>query len=344
MIRSKSSTARPSVSRRRTLVAAIALGMASFGAPALSADLVPVTLRVDVFFYGAHVPLLAGIVDGTYEKHGLKVTAQPGRGSATTLQTVANRSDDFGFADGGTLVRLSVQGLKVKQVVGMLQKNPMLIMTKKASGLTNPKDLNGKTGGFTPGSSPEQIFPALAAITGVDLNSIKKISADIPTRDSAFLSGQTDFSFGYTVTQLPLLQERCNCELNAIRYSDYGINSISNGIVASEALIAEKPDVVRRFAAATVESIEKAVKDPKTAVDGFFKYAEGKTQLSRNVVGKQWEETMKILKSDNTRDLAYGRMAEKDWKDTIDLLVKYAELPEGKVAPSTVFTNQFLPK
>lgn len=344
MIRSKSNTACQSVSRRRTLLAAIALSMASFTAPAFSADLVPVTLRVDVFFYGSHVPLLAGIVDGTYEKHGLKVTAQPGRGSATTLQTVANRSDDFGFADGGTLVRLTVQGLKVKQVVGMLQKNPMLIMTKKASGLTNPKDLNGKTGGFTPGSSPEQIVPALAAITGMDLNSIKKISADIPTRDNAFLSGQTDFSFGYTVTQLPLLQERCNCELNAIRYSDYGINAISNGIVASDALIAAKPDVVRRFAAATVESIEKAVKDPKTAVDGFFKYAEGKTQLSRNVVSKQWEETIKILKSDNTKDLPYGRMAEKDWKDTIDLLVKYAELPEGKVAPSMVFTNQFLPK
>jgi NitT/TauT family transport system substrate-binding protein len=329
---------------RYVLVAAFALGLTTAASLGSSAELIPVTLRVDVFFYGSHVPLLAGIADGTYEKHGLKVTAQPGRGSATTLQTVANRSDDFGFADGGTLVRLATQGLRAKMVVGMLQKSPMIIMTKQSSGLKSPKDLNGKTGGFTAGSAPEQILPALASKTGIDLNTIKRISSDIPTRDNMFLSGQTDFSFGYTTAQLPLLQERCKCEVRVIHYSDYGITALSNGIVVSDGLIAEKPDVVQRFAAATVESIEKAVKDPAKAVEGFFKYAEGKTQLSRNVVSKQWEETIKILKTDATKNLAYGQMAESDWKETIDLLVKYAEVPEGKIAPALVYTNRFVAK
>lgn len=332
----------PATARRRALAAAAALGLLTLVLPVSAADPIAVTLRVDVFFYGSHVPLLAGIADGTYEKHGLKVTAQPGRGSATTIQTVANRSDDFGFADGGTLVRLVTQGLRAKVVVGMLQKSPMIIMTKQASGLKTPKDLNGKTGGFTPGSAPEQILPALAGKTGMDLNSIKRVSADIPTRDNMFLAGQTDFSFGYTTAQLPLLQERCKCELNVIRYSDYGITALSNGIVVSDGLLAEKPEVVRRFVVATVESIEKAVKDPKTAVDGFFKYAEGKTQLSRNVVSTQWEETIKILKTEASQSMGYGRMAESDWKETIDLLVKYAEVPEGKVTPAMVHTNRFL--
>jgi NitT/TauT family transport system substrate-binding protein len=325
-------------------VMAAALTLFANASWAAAAELVPVTLRVDVFFYGSHVPLLAGIADGTYEKHGLKVTAQPGRGSATTIQTVANRSDDFGFADSGTLVRLATQGLRAKVVIGMLQKSPMIIMTKQASGLKTPRDLNGRTGGFTPGSAPEQILPALAGKTGIDLNSIKKVSADIPTRDNIFLAGQTDFSFGYTTAQLPLLQERCKCELNVIRYSDYGITALSNGIVVSDSMLAEKPDVVRRFVAATVESIAKAVKDPQTAVDGFFKYAEGKTQLSRNVVTTQWAETIKILKTDASQNMGYGQMAESDWKETIDLLVRYADLPEGKVTPAMVYTNRFLSK
>src|ERR1051325_69847 len=120
---------------RRCALAAAALGLLTSALSAFAADPVPVSLRVDVFFYGAHVPLLAGIADGTYEKHGLKVNAQPGRGSATTLQTVANRSDDFGFADSGTLVKLAAQDLKAKVIVGMLQKSPMVIMTKVSSGL-----------------------------------------------------------------------------------------------------------------------------------------------------------------------------------------------------------------
>lgn len=311
-------------------------------APA-AAQLEPVTLRADVFFYGSHVPFLSGIVSGIYEKHGLKVTALPGRGSATVLQTVANRSDDFGFADGGTHVKLAAQGLKAKQIVGILQRSPMVVMAKPDSGIGKPSDLNGRTGGFTPGSSPEQIFPAFAKIHGIDLNGIKQVSADIPTRDSIFMLGQTDFSFGYTVTQVPILQDRCKCELVVMRYADYGITAVSNGIIVSDALIAEKPEVVRRFAAATVEAIEAAIKDPEPAIDNFFKYAD-KVRFSRDVVAHQWEETIKILHTEATKDKGYGYMAASDWQKTIDLLVDYGDVPKGSVTPAMVHTNEFLPK
>ena len=191
-------------------------------------------------------PILAGIQNGIYEKHGLKVTAQPGRGSATVLQTVANRSDDFGFADGGTHVKLAAQGLKAKQIVGILQRSPMVIMAKPDSGISEPSDLNGRTGGFTPGSSPEQIFPAFATIHGIDVDGIKQVSADIPTRDSIFLLGQTEFSFGYSVTQVPILQERCECKLVVMRDADYAITAIRNGIVASdEAGVVQPPGAIQ---------------------------------------------------------------------------------------------------
>ena len=329
--------------RRSVLVAAAALAFTTLGAPAYGADLEEVTFRADVFFYGSHVPILAGIQTGIYEKHGLKVTAQPGRGSATVLQTVANRSDDFGFADGGTHVKLAAQGLQAKQIVGILQRSPMVIMAKPESGISEPSDLNGRTGGFTPGSSPEQIFPAFAKIHGVDVDGIKQVSADIPTRDSIFILDQTEFSFGYSVTQVPILQERCKCELVVMRYADHGITAISNGIVASDALIEEKPDTVRRFAAATVEAIEAAIADPEPAIDAFFEYA-GEVRFSREVVANQWKETIDILHTPATMDKPIGYTAASDWQETINLLVTYGGVPEGSVAPDMVHTNEFLPQ
>ena len=329
---------------RRSMFSAIgALAFAALGAPAYGTDLEEVTFRADVFFYGSHVPILAGIQNGIYEKHGLAVTAQPGRGSATVLQTVANRSDDFGFADGGTHVKLAAQGLKAKQIVGILQRSPMVIMAKPDSGISQPSDLAGRTGGFTPGSSPEQIFPAFARIHGIDVDGIKQVSADIPTRDSIFMLGQTEFSFGYSVTQVPILQERCNCELVVMRYADHGITAISNGIVASDALIEEKPDTVRRFAAATVEAIEAAIEDPEPAIDAFFEYA-GEVRFSREVVANQWKETIDILHTPATMDKPVGYTAAGDWQETIDLLVNYGGVPEGAVAPDMVHTNAFLPQ
>ena len=172
-----------------------------------------VSVRADVFFYGAHVPIMLGIVEGMYKQHGIEPTFAAGRGSATTIQTVANMSDQFGFADGATLVRLSAQGLRAKQIVGILQTGSNAIMTLPDSGIRQPQDLNGKTTGFAPGSATDQIFPAFARKTGIDFASIKGVSVDPPTRDSLFLLKKIDFDMALAVAQLPILQERCGCKL-----------------------------------------------------------------------------------------------------------------------------------
>lgn len=335
------------VSRRRlaALSAALAaiLTIGSSGIPASAQTMTPVTIRVDVFFYGSHVPILYGIVGGIYKKHGLDVTAQTGRGSATTIQTVAAGTDQFGFADGGTLVKFAAQGLQAKQILGILQTSPAIILSMPEAGIKGPKDLAGHKGGFGNGSAPEQIFPALLKATGVDGSSIQRVGVDIPTRDSLFLQKQIDFSFGYTVTQLPLMEEKCACKLNVIAYPMYGLNPISNGIIVSTKYANENPDVAKRFAQATAEAIDAAVKSPDKAVDAFFEYAKG-TQLSRAVVTKQWEETTKLLHTDATKGKPTGVMDAGDWQKSIDLLVEYADVPKGVVKPEMVFTNEYLTK
>jgi NitT/TauT family transport system substrate-binding protein len=286
---------------------------------------------------------MLGIVDGIYKKHGIDATFVTGRGSGTTIQTVANMSDQFGFADGATLVRLAAQGLRAKQIVGILQVGSNSVMTLPDSGVTKPQDLNGKTTGFAPGSATDQIFPAFAKKAGIDFASIKGLSVDPPTRDNLFLLKKIDFDIALAAAQLPILQEKCGCKLNVMRFSDYGLSLMSNGIVASDKIIAENPDLVRRFAAATVEAIGAAITNPQYGLDAFTQYAQN-SGLSRNVVTEQWNEAMKLLHTPRTKDKPIGTMDEKDWQDTIDLLVEYVNLPKGAVAPDMVFTNAFLPR
>jgi NitT/TauT family transport system substrate-binding protein len=307
------------------------------------AKLTPVSLRVDVFFYGAHAPLLMGIVDGIYKKYGLDVTAYTGRGSGTTIQTVANGSDQFGFADGSTLVKLVAQGLHAKQIVGMLETNPVAIIVFPDSGIKTPKDLEGKTGGFAPGSATDQLFPAFANTTGIDIKTIRQLAVDVSTRDSLFLLKTTDFDIANTAAQLPILQEKCACKLNTMRFADYGLTMMSNGIVASDKLIAENPDLVRRFTRATVEAIDLAVKNPQHAVDAFFQYAKD-TTISRQAVADQWNQAIQLLHTKATAHKPTGYMDEGDWQKTIDLLVKFANVPQDTVMPNMVYTNAFLPQ
>jgi NitT/TauT family transport system substrate-binding protein len=323
-------------------VAATMMLAGSAGTAVAQAPLDHVSVRADVFFYGAHVPIMLGIVDGIYKKHGIDATFATGRGSGTTIQTVANMSDQFGFADGATLVRLTAQGLHAKQIIGMLQTGSIAVMTLPDSNITKPQDLNGKTTGFAPGSATDQLFPAFAKKTGIDLASIKGLSVDPPTRDSLFLLKKIDFDIALAAAQLPILEERCGCKLNLMRFSDYGLSMMSNGIVASDKLIAENPDLVRRFAAATVEAIGAAVANPQHGVDDFMQYAPN-AGFSRNVVTAQWNEAIRLLHTPRTKDKPYGVMDDKDWQDTIDLLTEYVNLPKGAVTPDMVFTNAYLP-
>lgn len=139
------------------------------------------------------------------------------------------------------------------------------------------------------------------------------------------------------------MEEKCACKINVIAYPKYGLNPIANGIIVSTKYANENPDVVKRFAQATAEAIDAAVKSPDKAVDAFFEYAKG-TQLSRPVVAKQWEETTKLLHTDATKGKPTGVLDTNDWQKTIDLLVEYAEVPKGTVKPEMVFTNEYLAK
>lgn len=320
----------------------LSTGMAVAQGAAQGAAKDPVTVRADVFFYGAHIPIMVGIADGIYEKYGIDAKFLTGRGSGTTIQTVANQSDQFGFADGATLVRLASKGLKAKQVMGILQTTSNSVMTLPDSGLKVPADLNGKTTGFAPGSATDQIFPVFAKKAGIDYSSIKGLSVDPPTRDNLFLLRKIDFNIALAVAQLPILEEKCKCKLNVMRFSDYGLNLMSNGIVASDDLIQKNPDLVKRFVAATVEATKRAIENPEHGVDVFMAFTSN-SGLSREVVAKQWSEAMKVLHTKRTADKPLGVMDAADWQDTIDTLVENVGLPAGSVKPDMVFTNEFLP-
>jgi NitT/TauT family transport system substrate-binding protein len=301
-----------------------------------------VTVRADVFFYGAHAPVMVGILDGIYKKHSLDVNFVTGRGSATTIQTVANQSDDFGLADGAALVRLVAQGLRAKQVMGLLQKTSFSVLTLPDSGIKTPQDLNGKTTGFAPGSATDQIFPAFAKRAGVDFSSIKGLSVDATTRDNLFLLKKIDFNIALAVAQLPILEEKCACKLNVFPIADFGLNLISTGVVASDKLIADKPDLVHRFIVATVEATKASIASPEHAADAFMQYTKN-SGLSRDVVLKQWIVATKSLHTDRNKDLPLGQMTTGDWQETIDTLVEYANLKKDAVTPDRVFTNDFVP-
>jgi NitT/TauT family transport system substrate-binding protein len=326
------------------LAIAGALTLSACGGSGGSKDasgLTKVKVRTDVFYTGAVLPLLAGIDKGIYKKHGLDVTLNPGKGSATTLQTVANGSDDLGYADGGALVQAAGKGMPVEMVAGMVQRSPLAIFTRTDSGIRSASDLAGKTAGFTAGSAPETLFPAFAKASGLNPQSVHLNKVDIPTRDSLFVQGKAQFSFGLLNVSRATIEAKCHCTLAALSYADAGLNVLSSGIVTSKSFAGKHPDAVKNFLAATAEAVDYTDKNVDAAVSSFFNVVKTST-LSKAVVKQQWLASAQLMHTDKTKDQAFGCMAAADWQSTIALMEKHGGVAAGKVKPAEVASNAYL--
>lgn len=302
-----------------------------------------VKVRTDVYFSGATLPLVAGVQEGIFEKHGLSVDLKEGTGSATTIQTVANGSDDIGYADAASMVQSVARGVDVQMVAGMVQESPLAIFALEKSDIKAPKDLEGKTAGYTPGSAAERLFPAYAEAAGIEAEAVSFRNVDIPTRTQLLLSGKTDFTFGLLNVSLPNLKLACECEPVVFPYTDAGVQTLSSGIFAGEDFLEDRPETAKKFLAALEEAVDFANNNTDAAVKAFLAFDKD-TQLEPSQIAEQWQRSMELHHTEANKEEPFGCMAPDDWATTIDQMEKYGDVAADSVDVTDAATNEFLPE
>src|SRR5499427_4752764 len=146
--------------RFRSIVGALAvLAASSIVAQADDA----VSLRLNWYFGGLHVPFYYGKEKGYYAAEGIDLTINEGRGSANTVQVVAAGSDTFGLADSSSVINTAAKGGDVKSVMSLLNSTGYSVVSLAETGIKTPKDLEGKRLAVSPGDPLGSLFQALAA-------------------------------------------------------------------------------------------------------------------------------------------------------------------------------------
>jgi NitT/TauT family transport system substrate-binding protein len=305
-------------------------------APALAQD--AVSLRLNWYLGGLHVPFYYGVDRGYYKAEGIDLTINEGRGSANTVQVVAAGSDTFGLADSSSVVSLIAKGGEIKSVMNVLSSTGFAVVSLASSGIKTPKDLEGKSLAVSPGDPLRQLFEAVAAANKVDVSKISFVQVDPAAKVVTVLEKRADALLGGADDQYFLIKYRGQ-EPAALRFADHGANIVGMTIVARNDTIKGKPDLVRRFVRATVKSWEEAKKNPDAAVDVAMKV---KPDLNRASTKDQMLVDFELTDSPNVKGrIGYGD--QKDWAQTVDLLKKYRGL-ETDAAWTTFHTNEFLPQ
>jgi len=296
-----------------------------------------VTFSLDYILYGGHAPYFLAQERGYFAERGLDVNIVEGKGSASTAQVVGAGSAQLGQIDGSVVIRAVAQDIPIKAVAGLIQKSPISAIVGKTSGISGPRDLQGKRIGAPPASGGTVLFPAWLKMNGVDPESVQVISVGPETLTTTLLLGQVDGIVAFDENVIKI--NAAGGDVFAIHYADYGLNLPSTTVAANTAFLREKPDVVRRFVAAVLKGWADAAPDPRGAVDVLMKSApptlkaESETLILANL--------MTLLHSKRTEGQRLGWMAGEDWEEAVNILAEQGDLAT-KPAVADLLTNEFV--
>ena len=301
-----------------------------------------VKFALDWIPYGKHAMFYASIDKGFWKDAGLDVQMTRGFGSGDTVKRIASGTDDFGFASVGNMIAAKSRGAELKMVGMIHDKTLETVATLVGNKITKPSDLEGKKIGSPEANASRVIFPAFANINKFDNKKVTWINMTVPATTPSLLAGRVDAILIF-YTEKPTVDaasKKVGKKPLYLLYADHGMATYGNGLLVSEKTLKDKPELVKRFLAATYKGIAWSVENPQEAVDIFIKH---NPAISPDLARKHFDIAVDSLLSDHAMKAGIGHMTKDRMVFTNNLITTHMKLPK-KAAVEDVYTNDFLPK
>ncbi|MFV9506267.1 MAG: ABC transporter substrate-binding protein [Oscillochloridaceae bacterium umkhey_bin13] len=311
-------------------------------APAAEAGLRRVTLAMSFIPNVQFAPYYAAAANGHYAAEGLEVVFDYNFEN-DLVQRVANWPNDqvaFATASGTSTLLARQQGIPVKTVMTLYQEFPIVFFAKSSTGLRSAEDLIGKTVGI-PGNFGESLYGLLALRYANQLDPSAFPVQEIGfTQAQAVLEDKVPVATGYAMNEPVILRQQGEA-VDVLRVADI-YNLAANGIVVSERLLAEDPELVRAFVRASLRGLQDTLDDPDAAFElslGFIPEAQlSDVELQRQVL----IESLPYWFNDLTDREGLGFTDRALWVATEEFM-RSVGLLAGPVEVDSAFTNEFLP-
>jgi NitT/TauT family transport system substrate-binding protein len=245
----------------------------------------------------------------------------------------------FATASGTSVLLARQQGIPVKTVETLYQRFPLVFFAKSEIGLQQVEDLRGRTVGI-PGRFGESLYALLGVLYASDLDESDLVVQEIGfTQAQAILEDQIDVAIGYAMNE-PIILQAQGESIDVLPVADI-YNLSGNGIIASEVLITQEPELVRAFVGAALRGLEDTLDNPEEAFElslQFIPEADlGDTELQRQVLAESlpfWRSPLTDSEGLGYTDPAVLEQTERFMRD--------AGLLSEPVPIEDSFTNEFI--
>jgi NitT/TauT family transport system substrate-binding protein len=271
---------------------------------------------------------------GYYETAGLDVSIQPGGSDFPAVQIVAGGNEQFGVTGADQILIARSKGVPIVALAVIYRESPFVLFALKKSGITKPSEFVGKNVGLKIGGSEELVYRAVLKSAGVDKGALHEVPVKFDL--TPLLTGQVDVWPGYLINEVLAAQEK-GFEVAVIRPADYGVNLYADTLFSTERMLQEKPDVVKKFVAATIHGWADAMADAEVAARTTVKFG-NKLDYAHELA--MMRASIPLIKAGKD---ATGVSKQSEWEGLQAMLVE-AGFQKAKVDVSKAFTNAELPE
>ena len=317
----------------------ITLALLGACAGALAQD--KVTFATNWKAQAAHGGFYQALADGTYAKHGLEVTIQPGGPQVNNRPLLPAGRIDF-LMTGNLLHHFdnAKNGVPTIAVAALFQKEPQALMATPGQGYetfealkTAPVALIGKDSQFT-------WWQWLKVAHGFKDEALKPYNYNL----GPFLANKKAVQQGYSVAEPIYIENQGKFAPVVHLLADHGFSTYSTLIEARVDTVRNKPDLVQRFVDASILGwVNYLYGDRRAANALIFKenpeVNEAEIEASVRLMKEQG-----IVDSGESLQAGIGAMNAARVKDFYEQMVKAGLYKPGEVDLAKVATYQFVNK
>lgn len=225
-------------------------------APNCHGKLTPMQFALDWTPNTNHTGIYVAQAKGWYAAQCINLTILPYSANVSPDVLLSSGKADVGISSTESIVADSAVNQPVVSIAAIVQHNTSALVSLASSGLSNPRQLDGKTyGGFGAPYEAAVVSAMIRADGGK--GDFKNVTLSTDTMQ-ALETRQIDFAWVYEGWEV-IQAQRDGFKLNVFPVTSFGIpDYYTPNIVTSPQAIQQHPDLLRHFMAATEQGYEYA--------------------------------------------------------------------------------------
>lgn len=274
---------------------------------------------------------------------GIDLSLTRGFGSGDTVNKLAAGAAQFGVADiGALMVARARQNVPVTSVMQVYTHSPHSMFVLRSGGITNFRQLEGRRIAITPGNSHRLYFPEVMRRAGGNADAITWVNMDASAMAAMLISRRVDAAPFFAIHHYyqNKAAQRAGQEIVALPFVETGFAIYSTGLVTTDTLIQQNPDLVRRFVLGAQRSFEWA---RDNQAEACRLHVTRNPEVAQDDCEGSLRATMTYVFNDHQRATGLGRWESERLAFTWRNVAESQQLDPASINPTSFITTNFLP-